>query len=131
MRKFAIGSGLTILAAATPTQVFANPNVDTPAGVTEAGAIRIEEPAPNSGTGYKPQDKEGGLVRQEFKGSNAAASSSGTAADQPSLTPEKPTNYSSDYLLKTQSEGPTAQTKQASQRSNSRRRTKKSGVFKF
>jgi hypothetical protein len=70
MRKIAIGSGLTILAAAAPVQAFEVPGVSAPAGVTEAGAVRLSEPAPGDAQPVIVKDKPDSVLTYENKLSN-------------------------------------------------------------
>jgi len=70
MRKIAIGSGLSILAAAAPVQAFEVPGVVAPAGVTEAGAVRLSEPAPGDAQPVIVKNKPDGVVSAELKLSN-------------------------------------------------------------
>jgi len=82
MRKIAIGSGLTILAAAAPVQAFEVPEVGAPAGVTGAGAVRLSEPDPGEAQPVVVKDKPAGVVGYEIKLSNEVIAKTETTSAQ-------------------------------------------------
>lgn len=82
MRKIAIGSGLTILAAAAPAQAFEVPGVAAPAGVTEAGAVRLSEPDPSEAQPVVVKDKPAGVIGYDVKLSNDVVAKPETTSTQ-------------------------------------------------
>jgi len=89
MLKIAIGSGLTILAVAAPVQAFEVTGVAAPAGVTDAGAVRLSEPAPGDSQPVKEIGKPVGApqpdnLEYEFKLTNAAT------AERPAVQTKQP-----------------------------------------